>query len=278
MQKTIVILLLFITVNSKSQNKTHDNKINVLFIGNSLTYYHDMPQTLQMMVNETHPNIKIEQITLPGQSLSGHLTEIVTSKTENGINTRMKEEGEITETEKKIVEKKWDYIILQTGGVGLLIPEYRELKESKAIANIKKMATNPACIFILFNTWPSKQSYPKNYCYPSRSIDKSISKKECCSPTINNLEEENQLINQCYDIVAKENNIAKSNNGTKFYEVLIKHPEINLYDDESHPSELGSFLNACIFYQMITHKKATKLKYNGEIEPKTAKLLKKIAK
>lgn len=278
MQKTILLLLLLITASSKSQNKTHENEINVLFIGNSLTYYHDMPQTLQMMVNETHPNINIEQVTFPGMSLYSHINEIITDETENLIETRKKKKGELTPTEKKIIEKKWDYIILQTGTIRLLIPEVRDFKINKAITSIKEMVTNPACKFILFNTWSSKGSFPKEYCYTSLLIDPSITKKECCSPTINNLEEENQLINQCYDIVAKENNIAKSNNGTKFYEVLIKHPEINLYDDDYHPNELGSFLNACIFYQMITHKKASKLKYNGEIEPKIAKLLKKIAK
>jgi hypothetical protein len=94
----------------------------------------------------------------------------------------------------------------------------------------------------------------------------------------NNLKEEYELINHCYDLVAKENDILKSDNGTKFYEVLTKYPEINLYDDDYHPSALGSFLNACVFYQILTNKKASKQKYNGDIDPKTAKLLKKIEK
>ncbi len=273
-----MILLLLITANSKSQNKTHDNEINVLFIGNSLTYYHDMPQKVQMMVNETNPNINIEQITFPGMSLYGHINEIITDETENLIETRKKKEGELTPTEKKIIEKKWDYIILQTGTIRLLIPEVRDFKINKAITSIKEMVTNPACKFILFNTWSSKGSFPKEYCYTSLLIDPSITKNECCSPTINSLKEECELINHCYDLVAKKNNILKSDNGSKFYKVLTKYPKIDLYDDDYHPSDLGSFLNACIFYQMLTNKKATKLKYNGEIEPKTAKLLKKIAR
>lgn len=78
-------------------------------------------------------------------------------------------------------------------------------------------------------------------------------------------------------MVAKENNLLKSDNGNKFYEVRTKYPEIELYEDTSHPNKYGSFLNACIFYQMLTNKKASNLNYNGVIEPNTAKLLKKIA-
>jgi hypothetical protein len=237
-----------------------------------------MPQTLQKMLDETNPNIKIDQMTNPGQSLSGHLSDIVTSRTENGISVRKKEDGEITETEIKLKEKKWDIIILQTGTVSVLIPKNREIKVNKAVSDIKDLVDNPNCEFILFNTWPSKKEYPKKYCYSGYSIDKSIEDIDYCSPVIENLEQEIKLINESYDLVAEKNGIKKSDNGTKYYEILTEYPEIELYDDDSHPNANGSFLNACVFYQMLTSKKATVLKYNGEIEPKTAELLKKIAK
>ncbi len=236
-----------------------------------------MPQTVQKMVNETNPNIKIEQIAFPGMSLSNHLSDIVTSKTENGINAREKEENEKTQTEIKIAEKKWDIIILQTGTVGVLIPENRELKVNKAISEIRKMVSNPNCKFILFQTWSSKNNYPKQYCYPSSAIDKSIEKDKCCSPVLENLEEETKLINESYKLVASKNHLIESNNGEKYFEVRTKYPEIELYEDESHPNENGAFLNACIFYQMLTGNKASDLIYNGKIEAKTAKKLKKIA-
>ncbi|GAA4162377.1 hypothetical protein GCM10022217_29680 [Chryseobacterium ginsenosidimutans] len=275
--KNILLLLLTVsTIFCKSQKKA--DEINVLFIGNSFTYFHDMPQTVQKMVNETNPNIKINQSTFPGQSLSGHLSQIITSRTENGINTRIKEAGEITETEKKIAEKQWDVIILQTGTIAVLIPEDRDLNENKAIAAIKKLVSNPNCKFILFNTWASKdRGYPKQYCFPSYLIHESIQKEKCCSPVLKNLENEVETINEAYQLVAKENNLIKSDNGTKFFEILTKHPEIELYEDESHPNKYGSFLNACVFYQLLTDNKASDLKYNGEIEPKISEILKKVA-
>ena len=277
MKKILLILIILTTISCKSQQKNSAKEINVLFIGNSLTYFYDMPQTVQKMLNETNLNIRIEQSTFPGQSLDGHLSDIITSRTENGINTRKKEEGEKTETEIKIAEKKWDVVILQTGTISVLIPENRELITNKAIFEIKKLVSNPNCKFILFNTWPSKNEYPKQYCYPSRMIDKSILKERCCSPTLENLEQETNLINESYDSVARKNNLLKSDNGNKFYEVLTNYPEIELYEDDSHPNKYGAFLNACIFYQILTNKKASELKFTGEIEPKIAELLKQIA-
>ena len=277
MKKILLILIILTTISCESQQKDSAKEINVLFIGNSLTYFYDMPQTVQKMLNETNLNIRIEQSTFPGQSLDGHLSDIITSRTENGINTRKKEEGEKTETEIKIAEKKWDVVILQTGTISVLIPENRELITNKAISEIKKLVSNPNCKFILFNTWPSKNEYPKQYCYPSRMIDKSILKERCCSPTLENLEQETNLINESYDSVARKNNLLKSDNGNKFYEVLTNYPEIELYEDDSHPNKYGAFLNACIFYQILTNKKASELKFTGEIEPKIAELLKQIA-
>lgn len=277
MKNILLILIALTTISCKSQQKNSAEEINVLFIGNSLTYFYDMPQTVQRMLDETNPNIKIDQSTFPGQSLDGHLSDIITSRTENGINTRKKEEGEKTETEIKIAEKEWDIIILQTGTVSVLIPENRELITNKAISEIKKLVSNANCKFILFKTWPSKNEYPEQYCYSSRSIDKSIEKEKCCSPVLESLEQENKLINEAYDLVANENDLIKSENGNKFYEVRTKYPEIELYEDESHPNKYGAFLNACVFYQMLTNKKASDLVYNGEIEPKRAKLLKQIA-
>ncbi|WP_231632514.1 DUF4886 domain-containing protein [Mangrovimonas sp. TPBH4] len=277
MKTTSLLICLLVSLAVQLQGDMSNEKLNVLFIGNSLTYFHDMPQTLQNMLNETHPNISIDQITFPGLSLTGHLSDIVTIRTENGIHTRKKEEGERTETEIKITSKNWDVIILQTGTVSVLIPENLDLKVSKAITDIQNMVSNPHFKFVLFYTWPSKKEYPKQYCYSSYHIDESIEKPKCCSKSLENPEQELSVINESYDVLANAHGLTKTDNGTKFLEVSNTHPEVELYDDSMHPNQYGAFLNACIFYQILTNQKATTLKYHGDIAPKTATLLKQIA-
>ena len=277
MKNILIIFIILVSISCKSQDKKETKKINVLFIGNSLTYYHYMPETLQEMLNETNSDFNIQQSTFPGMSLDGHLNNIIESRTENGIRTRKKEDGEKTETEIKLSEKDWDIIILQEGTVRLLIPEAKEHKVEKAIAEIKNQISNQDCEFILFKTWPSKEEYPKQYCYSKWAINHSLENDEYCSQEIKNLEQEIELINEAYELVAKKYGLITSDNGNKVYEVLTEYQAVNLYEDNIHPNKYGAFLNACIFYQMLTDKRASELKFNGEIEPSTAELLKKIA-
>jgi len=277
MKNILLIFLTFVSVSCKSQDTKGTEKINVLFIGNSLTYYHDMPETLQKMLNETTTNFRIEHSTFPGMSLDGHLNNIIESRTENGISTRKKEDGEKTETEIKLSEKEWDVIILQEGTVRLLIPEAKKFKVETAIAEIKNRISNQDCKFILFKTWPSKKEYPRQYCYSKWAINHSLENDKYCSPEIESLEQEITLINEAYDSVAEKYGLTTSDNGNKVYEILTEHQDIDVYEDNIHPNKYGAFLNACVFYKMLSDKKASDLKYNGEIEPKTAELLKKIA-
>jgi hypothetical protein len=271
---TIIISLFAIFCNAET--KYTSEKTNVLFIGNSITYFHSMPKMVQEMLEENNSNFYIEQSAFPGLSLAGHLTDIITSKTEDGIITRKKEEGEKTETEIKISLKKWDVVILQTGSVNVLIPESREYNVIKAINEIKNLVANPKCKFILFTTWASKSKFPMQYCYPSKTIDKSIEKPVCCSPVFNSLEDEFIELNKSYDLIVNEFNLIKSSHGSIYLEIIEKHPNIELCEDDYHPNKIGAFVNACIFYQMLTDNNATDIIYNGGLNPDLSKLLKHI--
>ena len=277
MKIKLLIFLVLVSFNGRSQETKSTEIIDVLFIGNSLTYYHDMPQTLQKMLVETHSNFVIEQTTFPGMSLEGHLNNIIESSSKNGIRGRKKVKGEKTETEIKLAEKDWDVVILQEGTVRLLIPEVRKFKVETAIAEIRNRISNQDCKIILFKTWPSKEEYPKQYCYPKSAINQSLENDEYCSPEIKSLEQEIVLINEAYDSVGEKYDLLTSNNANKAYGIRTKHQDINIYEDDIHPNKYGAFLNACVFYQMLTGKRASELKFNGGLEPSIAEILKRAA-
>ena len=276
MKNCIYLIIFCLCFSCKSKHNSNEKQVNVLLIGNSLTYYSDMPQMLQEMLNEAHPNIKIHQSTFPGMSLDSHLDNIIVSSSEDMISTRKKNPSEVTQTEKKIKQRDWDVIVLQTGTVGVLIPEERAIVIDDAIKRIKALSSNADCKYILFSTWASKITYPKTYCYPCDDIDKETN-GDCCSPEIKHLEQHVTLINNGYTLLATKNSLIKSQHTDKAYEVTTQHPEINLYLDDIHPNKNGAFLNACIFYKMLTSNKPSKLKYTGGIDNKIAYLLKKIS-
>lgn len=278
MRNILLIAFSLLTFSCQSQKKEKTEEVNVLFIGNSLTYYHDMPQTVQAMLNETDPNIKIDQSTFPGMSLSWHLENIIESKSKDNISTRKKFEGEKTETEIKIAEKNWDIVILQEGTVNLLIPEVRDLAVNSAIRKIKNLVNNPECRFILFTTWPSERPYPKEYCRDGGRIDESLDDmQDYCSPKIENYEQEFELIDNGHSLLAEKNEMEKTDNGKLYRMVKENKPDLALLEDPIHPNANGAFLNACEFYEILSGKKASNLKSNGQIEPKIAEYLKNIA-
>ncbi len=275
MRKILLLLLAFTLLSCGFNNSKESKEINVLFIGNSLTYYNDMPQKLQEMVNETNPNIKIDQITFPGMSLSAHLDNIIVESSEDNVSTRTKAPGELTATEKKIEEKEWDIIILQTGGVSVLIPESVKYKVNPAIEKIKELNENSETRFLLFNTWTTKVDYPIKYCYKGLQISQTLERmNEFCSQEINNSKEYLKLLNEAYAQIAEQNSLEKTNHGDLFQQIFKNHPDIEILEDNIHPSDLGAYLSACIFYKEITKNDPSDLIYVGDLDFKKVKLLK----
>lgn len=275
MRNVLMLILCLSLLSCTSQKRS--KQLNVLFIGNSLTYYNDMPQMLQKMLQETDSNINIEQITYPGFSLYAHLENIVEESYEDHVNTRKKSELEVTETEKKIQEKDWDIVIMQTGGVTVLIPEIRRQKVDPAIKEIKNLS-NDNSSFYLFNTWTTKIDYPKEYCYPTVLIDKYSSPDEkICSPEIKDKKEYYDLLQSGYTELSESNKVSLTKHAQLFRKVMEEHPEIELLEDKMHPSKEGAFLSACIFYNLISGQEVKGLEYKADLDKEIADFLKKVA-
>ena len=273
---TLLFLVLLLGFNSKLEPK--QKKINVLFIGNSFTYHHGIPNILQKMLDENQSNFNIEQSCYPGMSLSDHLNMMVSKREGDDIETRMKEKGEITETEKKLISKKWDFIILQEHPSYYYFPEAITKITTPTIQKIKQLFNNSNCKYINFDIWSAGKKYPfERSCISINNLDwTSDSTDTICSTKIDNLEEEIKRLNQSAKLITVKNNLIQSNHCDLHYKVMKRLPQIVLNENDHHPSEAGSFLNACQFYKLLTNKKASKLNYCGNLSAKEAKLLKEI--
>ena len=270
---TATLVLTMLVISFKAQTKK--GEINVLFIGNSLTYYNDMPQILQKIFETQNLNYKISQSTYPGISLTQHLSRkaVMTSK---GAELTPLEQGDTSSTVKLLQLKKWDFVVLQDGTVRLLIPEVKSLLVIPAIKTFQSYLKDSKAEIVLYRTWPTLDTFPKKHCYPKEIVDKSITKDMCCSSIMNNRNEEAKLINAAYDTVALATNLPTLPITNCFMEITANYPNINLYQDKSHPSKLGAYLIACICYKYLTKQKATTIKYNSDIDEKTAKIIKTV--
>jgi hypothetical protein len=114
----------------------NEKVIKVLFIGNSYTYYNDLPGTFEKLMLSGGYEIEVGQSTSGGWSLSNHLTA--------------------SETLTKIAGTDWDYIILQeqssvTNVKNGMFPAIRELH---------KKISSVGAETVLFMTWGRRDGLP----------------------------------------------------------------------------------------------------------------------
>ncbi|RAK23885.1 uncharacterized protein DUF4886 [Flavobacterium aquaticum] len=284
--KEILALLFIIFYSCKSKPVEQVQKVNILFIGNSLTYYHDMPKMVKQMLDEKSTHYLIEQATFPGMTLNSHLNNIIYKREGDHIYTMRKNDFEITETEKIISSRSWDLIIIQEAPDMLFSKELVDELVQSDIEEIKALNRNKNCKYIFFNTWiPKVQHYPiKSICLPKSDFDyvkfpinNLNSDEKFCSEEVLNEKEYLRILNEALNQINLKQKMIISNHPNIHFNIRNKYPEIQLYDDDYHPSKIGSFLNACIFYKMITNKNPTRLNFNAGLDEKTTSLLKRIA-
>lgn len=219
----------------------------VLFIGNSLTYYHDMPAMLQEMLREKHSAINIHQITEPGVSLYNHLNS------ENTI--------------KKLNSQSWDFVVLQEGTVRTLIPEVMQYQLRPTVIKLDSIIRVKGGRTILYQSWPILE-YPKKYCYPSIMISNTLKEKDYCSLELLSSDQEFEIIQNSFNELNNSINGNIAYVGTCFELCKKKFPELMLFEskEDTHPSKLGSYLIACVFFRVLTGERANAINYGAGLE------------
>ena len=86
-----------------------------------------------------------------------------------------------------------------------------------------------------------------------------------------------EIVSQGYKEMALEIDSLISLVGEAFMDVIINHPEINLYEDLNHPSIYGAYLSALVHYKTITGNSTVDVEYRpDEISIEIATILKNV--
>lgn len=135
-----IILYFFLVANSLSnfaQSSTEKN-LKILFVGNSFTYFWNMPQMVNAMAKLEKVPITIQQSTVGGSTFKQHYN---------------KEKG--TKTRDYLENNNWDYVILQEFSTGAVY-HHDNFKEygTKLASLAKSKGAEP----ILYMTWGYKSN------------------------------------------------------------------------------------------------------------------------
>lgn len=192
--------------------------VNVLFVGNSFTYYNDMPLTFQKLgLANGFASLHVEDVTFGGTTLE----KFATPGTEESL-----------AFVSKINERHWDYVILQDHSSR---PYTNKTSFINAVSDLTTYIEGKESIVILYSTWAYRDNSDK------------------LASTGLSYDDFYQRLTDGYREAASLNNIDVVPVGTIFYQLYTDHPEINLLSttDDFHPNASGSFVAAYAFYTFI---------------------------
>lgn len=193
---------------ASTQSSEEDPHKEVLFVGNSFTYYNDVDQVVQSIGRDLGLDIHCDAVTEGGQHL------IDTASSTDAVGRRLDE----------ALNKKYTHIILQE-------------HSTTPVTNYGNFLSGVRQIMTKIN---ATQDNPKVYLYATWSYESFAS-----SRNMSVLESE-MLLRQAYASCAQTTGTEVTNVGKAFSYVYENYPNINLYHtDNKHPSFAGTYLSAC---------------------------------
>lgn len=219
MKKVILFTLIFFYSNLVLAKNTY-----VLFIGNSYTYAHDMPQMIGKIA-KSDPNIGtdiiVEQVTKGGAKLIGHWND--------------------KEALSKIQSRNWDFVVFQEQSTWALY-KFDYENSYRVAPKFKNASASSVKNKILFVTWPRK---PHSNWYRGDT-----------GKFFKNANYMQNELNRRSEKLASYLGASQMKVGDYWKFMNKKYPKIDLYEkDNSHPSLAGSYFNALLFYKVFSKSK-----------------------
>lgn len=188
--------------------------MKVLFVGNSYTYYHDMPEVFRALCRENGRDVEVFSVTAGGRKL-------VQNAEGND------EKAEMLKTLAR--ENRFDVVILQEQS---LLPIVNNEMFMSGVKGVYEMLKSSADRFVLYATWGRKTGSP----------DLATLEMDHDSMT--------EALAEAYGRAASEIGADISPVGYAFSEAMRIDDGIELYhSDKTHPSDLGTALGALVHYR-----------------------------
>lgn len=223
------------------ENATVWEATSVLFIGNSFTYYSDIPKLFGEIATAAGELVTVDSVTQGAWTLTKFAD-------------KSDEYGKIVD--EKLSNNEYDVVVLQEQSTRPLT-NYNAFLTAARDLQTKIRQTQTDCRIYLYSTWGYTEG--------------AASRKE----TIPEMEAE---LRKAYDDAAKELNVQVSHVGTAFSKVYTENPELNLYySDDKHPSYTGAFLSASVHVATILGCDPRLSDFVGDLGEETAALLKSAA-
>lgn len=242
-------LILFLVISGQTGAQGVLKK--VLFLGNSYTYFNNLPGMTAALAWSAGDSLYFESNTPGGYTLGwqpiAHATDPVSLA--------------------KISEGGWDFVVLQEQSQTPAIPALRDscMYPAAIMLNDSVVAADSCAEVMLFLTWGRQtggiQCFTPNY----------------CSPNFTGFAHMQDSLSLAYKRLSDSLLCPVAPAGEAWRHVIQQYGWVLHENDESHPNLKGSYLTACVFYHCIFHKPASGLTFTAGLSPDTALLLQQAA-
>jgi len=188
--------------------------MKILFIGNSYTYFNDLPKLFEGLARENGKDVDVNSVTVGGRKLYENLD---------------KNDEKYKEISLLIKDTVYDVLFLQEQSYLALI-DYGTFM--RGVEGLIEMISPKKTI--LYVTWGRKEGAPllEQYDWTREQMTFDLE--------------------NAYDRAAISSGAECSYVGRNFYDLMCAHKEIDLYDpDLTHPSYLGSCVAAITHYNTL---------------------------
>jgi hypothetical protein len=250
-EKAISGIILSLLLFGCSSNKT----IRILFVGNSLTYYNNMPKKLGEALNESGEKFIIVDCSKPGADLCFHAEDsIVTDKDSRLYGSATSAIG-LTATEKLIADSIWDYIVFQEEPMHLIVDSARILGTENYLPQLMALNKNKSAQLIWFLPASSSKNIDGQIIFRGAQIRKDLDyNTKYYGKLYSNADAYLQDLEKQNRDLATKYNLTLANPNTLFRKLESTMPTDSLVDPYGHPTLEGTYANACYFYEFFTGK------------------------
>jgi hypothetical protein len=206
----------------------------VLIVGNSRTFFNDMPAMLRHLANspESPVELEVETSTAPGATFESHSRKSRTTS---------------------LLGDGWDEIILQGESASQSDPQQGEsfYTYGQKLAEVAKVHEGRPTLLV---NWPYDPELFKGYAY-----DRS---------------EHLDYLRSVNSRLATAANLDRLNLAGLWESVRLANPSLKLTSDGNHPTSAGSYLYALAVYKYATGASVEQLSYLPKgMDPETAQML-----
>lgn len=214
------LLLLLIPFCAHAQNAPKSDSLRLLWVGNSYTFYNDLPSTVQAIASSQDKKLSITCYLKGGERFSGHL------KNQKLLDA--------------IARGGWDYVVLQEFSSAPAMPTAEVARDVYPYARTLDslvLAASPDAQVIFYMTWGHK--YGNRIPIPEY-------------PIINTYETMQERLITSYLEMTYANDAWCAPVGMAWRRVRHERPDYVLYNqDRFHPAPLGSYIAANVIYSTI---------------------------